>query len=349
MPNKIKILYGVAGEGSGHSSRSIEVGRYLERGGYTVKMISYGRGYKNLKPYFDVKEIFGFTFVHENNEIKILPTLIKNFLKSKEAAKSLKEVLEITNNFQPDVIFSDFEPITALAARAKKIPLISIGNQHRLTRMKIGFPMKYRRHANIAKSIVRMMILGADAYLVTAFIKHKIIKRNTFAFPPILRKEIIDARSERGDYILVYATFGFEKLIPILKNINKKFIIYGFNKNEQNKNLIFKEHSQKNFIEDLKNCRAVIGNAGFSLISEALYLKKPYLALPIKGQFEQLLNAYTLKKTGCGKYHSRLSKKHIENFLSNLNIYEKNLQEYSRENNEKIFKKIDELINELVK
>jgi UDP:flavonoid glycosyltransferase YjiC (YdhE family) len=39
------------------------------------------------------------------------------------------------------------------------------------------------------------------------------------------------------------------------------------------------------YLEELKACKAIIATAGFTLMSEALYLKKPYLALPLKGQF----------------------------------------------------------------
>jgi len=340
-----KILYGVAGEGSGHSSRAMEVTRHLIENGHQVKILSYDRGYKNLSPYFDTEEIFGLKLVHKNNRIKYLPTIIKNFLKSKEAALSAKKVFNIINKFQPDIIFSDFEPITAIAAKAKHLPLISIGNQHRITRMKIGFPMKYRRDANLAKSLIRMIVIKADAYLVTSVIRHKITHRNTYYFSPILRKEILNAKPEKKDYILVYATFGFDDLVLVLKKIDEKFIIYGFNKNATDNNLIFKEHSHEGFLQDLKNCRAIIANAGFSLISEALYLKKPYLALPIKGHFEQILNAHILKKMKYGDYKNKLNKKKIEKFLSNLNQYEEKLNNYHHEGNTKIFNKIDELIN----
>jgi uncharacterized protein (TIGR00661 family) len=39
-----------------------------------------------------------------------------------------------------------------------------------------------------------------------------------------------------------------------------------------------------------------MATAGFTLISEALHLKKPYLALPMIGQFEQAINAVFLEE-----------------------------------------------------
>jgi hypothetical protein len=46
--------------------------------------------------------------------------------------------------------------------------------------------------------------------------------------------------------------------------------------------------------------RSVLATAGFTLISETLYLGKPYLAMPMHGQFEQQLKALCLGEIGCG-------------------------------------------------
>jgi uncharacterized protein (TIGR00661 family) len=50
----------------------------------------------------------------------------------------------------------------------------------------------------------------------------------------------------------------------------------------------------------LSTAKAVIATAGFTLMSEALYLGKPYLAFPMQGQFEQHLNAHMLDLLGYG-------------------------------------------------
>ncbi len=58
-----RIIYGVAGEGSGHSSRSREIIAYLQSRGHTVKVVSYDRGYRNLCDKFDVFETEGGQFL----------------------------------------------------------------------------------------------------------------------------------------------------------------------------------------------------------------------------------------------------------------------------------------------
>lgn len=344
-----KILYGVAGEGSGHSSRAKEVISYLIKKGHSVKIISYGKGHENLRKYFEVQKIFGLHFDMKDNKVMVLPTIYKNLLKTPEAAESVKKVIKIIEDFKPDLVFTDFEPISCIAANIKNIPLISIDNQHRLTNTKIEYPRKYVHDAALAKAVTNLMIFNTKSCLVTSFAKTKITNKKTFLFPPILREEILKTKTKTGKYILVYLTSPFTGLIGILKEINQKFIVYGFNIDKKDKNLIFKRAGQKSFLRDLSVCKGIIANAGFTLITEALYLHKPYLALPVKGQFEQIFNAYYLDKLGYGKYYDDLDKQKIQLFLKNINKYKKNLKKYKKDDNSKIFKKIDELIKQFSK
>ena len=339
-----KILYGVTGQGLGHSSRAREIIDHLEKEGHIVKVVSYGSGYKTLKDSFDVEKIFGLRFTYKNNEAKYLSTLFKNSLKTLEAIKSINKVFKIVDNFKPQIVFSDFEPISGIVANIKKLPLISIDNQHLLTNTKIKFPKKYKQQAFAAKVVIRLMIFNTKAYLVTAFAKTEVTNKKTFLFPPILRKEILETKTMEGDYILIYLTSKFQGLMDILKNIDKKFIVYGFDQDKQEKNLIFKKTSRESFLKDLANCEGIIANAGFTLVTESLYLKKPYLAIPVVRQFEQILSAFQLEQLGYGKYWDKLNKEKIENFLYNIDLYRENLKRYKKEDNSKIFKKIDELI-----
>ena len=341
-----KILYGVAGEGSGHSSRTKEICRHLKEKGHEIKIVSHGRGYDNLRPYFDTEKIFGLHFAYKDNKVQYNKTIINNALKTPQAIKSLKEVLGLIDSFKPSIVFSDFEPISCIAANIKKLPLISVDNQHRITNTAIKYPKKYESQALAAKTVINLMIFNSKACLVTSFFKAKALNRKTFVFPPILRKEVLDLKPKPGNKILVYVTSEFNDMIDVLKNINKKFIVYGFNKNKKDKNLTFKKPSQKRFLRDLANSEGVIANAGFTLMTEALYLRKPYLALPVAGQFEQILNAYYLEKLGYGKHWDELNKERIESFLFNLDLCNKNLRKYKKEDNRKIFKKIDSLIKE---
>ena len=190
------------------------------------------------------------------------------------------------------------------------------------------------------------MVPRADAYLAMSFFMSKVKKPGTFLFPPILRKEILHAKPVSGDYVLVYVTSPAPALAKLLGGIRGSFVAYGFGREGKGSNIIFKRPSLNEFIHDLTSCKAIIANAGFSLVTEALHLAKPYLAIPVKHQFEQIFNAYWLDKMGYGAYWEDLNKERIESFLYNVPQYAEKLASYSRQGNEALLKKLDALIAE---
>ena len=109
-------------------------------------------------------------------------------------------------------------------------------------------------------------------------------------------------------------------------------------------NIAFKKPSLEGFFSDLISARAIIANSGFSLVTEALHLGKPYLAVPVSHQFEQIFNAYWLEKSGYGAYWEELNKECVESFLYNLPHYRQALAQYPRQGNQALFGKLDGLI-----
>jgi uncharacterized protein (TIGR00661 family) len=145
---------------------------------------------------------------------------------------------------------------------------------------------------------------------------------------PIIRDEIKNLKPFHGKKVLVYISKQNNNILNILKTINEEFIVYGFNVNKKDKNLIFRkfEESNKNWFKDLESCKAIISTAGFNLIAEAVYLKKPFLAIPLRRHYEQIFNAKVLDELNYGKFLQKPSKKEIESFLKNLNMYNKKLK-----------------------
>ena len=64
------ILYGVNGEGSGHSTRAQEVLSHLKARGHEVHVASFDRGLRNLRDNFEVTEIHGLRLSYVNNQVR---------------------------------------------------------------------------------------------------------------------------------------------------------------------------------------------------------------------------------------------------------------------------------------
>jgi uncharacterized protein (TIGR00661 family) len=338
------ILYGVNGEGAGHSTRAKEVMTHLVAQGHRVYVASFDRGLQNLKAQFDVTEIYGFRFAYVNNRVRYKRTIAKNLITVPQAAKSVALLKDLVDDEKIDLVITDFEPLTCHIGHKKHLPVISIDNQHCLTNAVVSYPKKYRRDAAAAKIVTKLMTPRANAYLVISFFKAPIRKRNTFLFPPLLRQEILDANPSEGDHVLVYVTSPAPALAKLLTQVRCKFIAYGFGREGVEGNIAFKKPSLEGFFSDLVSARAVIANSGFSLVTEALHLGKPYLAVPVSHQFEQIFNAYWLQKSGYGAYWEELNRERVESFLYNLPHYREALAEYPRQGNQALFGKLDGLI-----
>lgn len=340
-----KILYGVSGEGSGHSSRASLIAAHLQNQGHQVKIASYDRGYRNLKDQFDTVEIAGLTIVSEDNQVSKLKTIAANLAKIPSGSRSLKLLKQTFEEFSPDLVITDFEPSTAYLAGHFGLPLITVDNQHRMRYMQYEMPPALRQDALITETIIRAMVPSPWVSLITTFHFSPLKNDRSFLFPPILRQTVLNLTTRETDAVLVYATSGFDSLVEILRDFKREtFIVYGYDKEEISGNLHFRPFSKEGFLEDLAACKAIIATAGFTLISEALHLGKPYLAFPMQGQFEQHLNAFMLEHHGYGAQCRTPDRKQIAAFLYELPHYRATLERYPRSGNTAITDKLDELL-----
>jgi len=127
---------------------------------------------------------------------------------------------------------------------------------------------------------------------------------------------------------------GTEQFLETLSRIEKRFVIYNFSipaRADRYRNLEFKKPSIKGFLHDLATCHSVICTAGFTLISEVLYLGKPALVMPNGGILEQTLNAIFLEQSGLGVgiIDRPITVQDILTFFDNCSVYEARLKSYS--------------------
>ena len=338
------ILYGVNGEGAGHSTRSKEVISHLQEKGHQVHAASFDRGLKNLSDSFEVTEIFGLRLTYVNNRVRYRRTIARNLFTAPKAARSSHRLMKLSEQWKIDLVITDFEPLSCHVGHQRHVPIICIDNQHCLTNAVITYPSRYRREAAATKLVTRLMTPRANAYLVTSFFSAPVRRPRTFMFPPILRQEVLETRASEGEDVLVYVTSPALELVKSLKNIRCRFLAYGFGHEGREGNVVFKKPSMEGFLQDLGGCKAIIANAGFSLLSEAFYLGKPYLAVPVQHQFEQVFNAFYVDKMGYGACWEELNKERVEAFLFNLPLYKEKLASYPREGNSALLAKVDELV-----
>jgi uncharacterized protein (TIGR00661 family) len=337
----MRILYGVVGEGMGHATRSRVLLEELSRE-HEVHIVVSGRARDYLaKRFGNVHGIWGLTLSYEGNSVRNVQTVLDN-LKGAFSGwpKNVRTWLELVESFQPDVVVSDFETFSYLYGKNRFLPVISVDNMQILNRCKhddavIG---PYRDSFELSRSLVKSKLPGCFHYLITTFFYPELRKERTTLVPSILRAEILEAKSEPGDHLLVYQTStGNAALLDVLKRTGIPCRIYGVKRETREDvvegNLTYRPFSEKGFIHDLRTCRAVIAGGGFTLMSEAVYLRKPMLSHPIEKQFEQVLNALYLEKLGYGMCAPELSEDVVAAFLGRIPACERALSSYDQDGN----------------
>jgi len=350
MLSLMRILYGVVGEGMGHATRSGVLLDHLTRQ-HEVHVVVSGRARDYLAQRFEnVRKIWGLTIQYEGNSVRKLETFLENLKGAvKGFPENIRAYFDLVDDFKPDVVVSDFESFSYLYAKNHMLPVISVDNMQIINRCQHAESLLsgHEKDFELTKSIVKAKLPGCFHYLVTTFFYPPLRKDRTTLLPSILRPEVLAAKSEPGEHLLVYQTSTTNtQLLGALKSSGIPCRVYGVRRgiaaDEVDDNLTFRPFSEKGFIEDLRTARAVVAGGGYTLMSEAVYLHKPLLSLPVQGQFEQTLNALYLQELGYGHHAEVLDQQTLNSFLADVPRCAEALKAYHQDENRLMLSALDE-------
>lgn len=297
----MKILYGVNAFGNGHITRSRVMAKELKKAGHTVTFLFSGREKCN---FFDM-EAFGESVIYKkgmqfnitDGKVNLLKTLFDN-----DISQLLKDIDDIDCS-RYDLVITDYEPITAWAARLQNKQSIGIGHQYAFTKK---IPIS---HSN--KFMLWMMNRYAPVDIELGLHWHHFDQN---ILPPIIDVDHFKSDLTMQNKVLIY--LPFENLddiiikflkINVLLDVNCRFVIYHpKNYKIDNCYIDVKPFSKDGFLYDLQTSSAVICNAGFELASEAIHLNKKLMVKPVFGQMEQHSNALAIQQLGYGEATDRL-------------------------------------------
>ena len=319
-----RIVYGVAGEGFGHSSRSHLIGQYLIDAGHDVLFVASRKSLRYLRKHFGrrVHEAFGLSLVYEDRNLSPLRTVATNLSTYIDHRISIGSFCaNVLERFGPDVVVSDFEPVSAWWAWRRGVPFVSVNHQHLLTMCGLQHVPGHwlaRFNANV---VTRCHYVGAAAYIILNFFQAPIRNAQAVLAPPVVRPIVQATEPTPGQHIVVYTSDASwnNALLDVLRSFgDQPFRVYGFDRDEQIGNCRLRRTSTEGFVADLAGSRGVIATGGFTLISECLHLRKRMLVLPIQGQYEQVVNAHYAEKLGLGLHRRRLDKATLGEFIETL-------------------------------
>ena len=297
-----KILYGVHGTAHGHAVRALTVARRFPE--HDFLFISHEAGPAILEGEYPVVDIPSMGTVFTKHRVDTLATLKMNAPVLWQRKALLGRVLEVMESFKPDAVISDYEFFLPRACRKLGVPCLSIDHQHVITASQHSLPWGEYPSYLATSLAVRLLFSRATDYLVISFFQPE-VKPGLRAkiLPPLLRETVLAREPKDGDHVLVYQSYitDFRKFLAFVEALERPVIVYGVPKVGREGNLLYKKKSEEGFLDDLASCAYVVCGGGHSMISEALYYGKPVISFPIKGAFEQFLNALYIERLGYGR------------------------------------------------
>ncbi len=299
----MKILYGIQGTGNGHLARARALVPELIAQGHELDFVFSGRkreDFFNMEVFGDDFKVFdGATLVTRAGQLDLKQTWRSNdFLGLFKAIKQLD-----LDGY--DLVLSDFEPITAWAAKLRGKTSMSISHQAAF-------------HYDIPKVSGHKISQFVTSYFAPT--THALGLHwhhfNQAILPPMI--EPLQAKPIVNGKYLVY--MGFEDLSDIIKFLmpfqQVKFEVFAkVDSKKRYGHITVNPLSHVEFHRHLSDCEGVIANAGFELASECLHLGKKILVKPVLGQYEQLSNALALQGLGAGSAINRLDSEALRRWL----------------------------------
>jgi len=302
----MKILFGVQGTGNGHISRARAMQPALKKVGIEVDWLFSGRkksDYFDMAAFGNYRAFKGLSFAHQKGRVNIVKTF---------AEASLHQMvidIKTLDLSQYDLVISDFEPVSAWAAKQQGAPCFGLGHQyafmHDIPKAKVNIAF------NALMKWFAPVTLGIGVHW------HHF---NQPIIPPII--DVHNRPIEIQNKTLVYLPFeNADDVFKTLRKVEHPFVLHSDKLVPgQYSNVQVKGFSRDGFLKSLYATDSVICNAGFELVSEALKLGRKIMVKPIVGQVEQHSNAQALEELGYGTTTKQIDIDSINRFIDTAKV-----------------------------
>jgi uncharacterized protein (TIGR00661 family) len=300
MDAGMRIIYGCNSQGQGHLGKAAVLVPLLEARGHEVRVISSGPTPPANYQFTWHKHVAGLVYAIENGHADVGRTL-RNWLQSSPSLlHSLKTLRRLIRDFKPELMISDFEPLTASPLLDPPCQVVSVCRQVALLDPQVATPAPTSTHARLVRTMIRLFTLGADR-------KHgyHYSPQSHRCVPPIIRPELFSLRPTLGEHIVIYNHHFVlqgeaERLIAWASDRRIAVRAYGFDDMPRGQAgyVRFQPSSRQQMLLDLASSRGVITTAGLTTPAEGFLLGKPVCVVPLPDQWEQQANAIHLQDAG---------------------------------------------------
>jgi uncharacterized protein (TIGR00661 family) len=304
-----KIVYSMSGEGRGHATRVRTVVDEL-RFEHEIVLLASGAAHDLLQARYEgarnvrVCSIPGLEFKYRHQRLDYTRSIAASVPFLRNLSRHIKPVEALLRRESPDLAIVDFEPLLPRAAGRLGIPYISFDHQNFLRVCRLdGLPWQLRTQARLLRLSIGLFCHGQIETIVSSFFMPPLrrMKHRVTQVGVLLRPEILNAKPVDDGHLVVYLRrLPCPELTLSLRVCGRPVRVYGLGSRPPEGKVVYRDIDERQFVRDLVHCHAVVANAGNQLVGEALYMRKPVLALPEPGNFEQAINGHFLTQTGGG-------------------------------------------------
>lgn len=351
---KAKILYGVCGIGMGHTYRQLPLLDRLAKEAEIVLFV-YGESLEFYSKHFagnpnvHVLQVSVPFFVGNAKGLDMEATTRRIEEDAKRGVDHVAINKEATHKAWaligvPDLVVSDYCPISAQYAYGFDAPLVTIDQQSKYL---AGDYIEELGGTTCLDEVERLRLFfpEADLRIACSFFrvpKNPQVTEVVTILPPIIKPAIVELRKRRrktvqSNSILVYISSQREFVQPleeVLQVLSKapefRFTVFVKELPEAvaqsaPANVKLRRHGDPRFLDHLAECKGIVSTGGHSLVSEVMYLGIPAYLIPL-AVYEQQVNSHVVGRNGFGVCAETLNVPELRCFLANLVGYAANIR-----------------------
>lgn len=297
----MRILYGVHTQGQGGLAKAAVLVPLMEARGHSVRVVTSGAKPPQCYKFTWHRHFPGLEYVVSAGRANYSQTIMRWLRESPHVLKGLWQLRSVVREFQPQLVLSDFEPLTCSPLIDPRCEVIAVSRPCTLLDPAVPLPEGRDFERKMARTTVRLFTCGADRRM-----GYHIEPSSYRCLPPVMTEDLSRFVPSDGDHVLVYNVYhtfagSAEALVEWANRRRQEVIAYGFPQRSQRGRagrVDFRPAQREQFLRDMASARAVITTAGMCLPMEAFLLRKPLCVVPIPGQWEQVVNAFHLQTAG---------------------------------------------------
>jgi uncharacterized protein (TIGR00661 family) len=323
MPEK-NVVFAVQGEGRGHLTQAIALFQFLREQGYTISCVIVGFEAEREIPGFFLKKIDApivrmespkFHFDRDTGSVNLSRTVLNNLARWKTFLRSISTMRDVIRRYDPQILINFYEPLVALYVLRypPNFRIISVAHQYTYLHEAFRFPRGKYVQSMILKWYTAFTALGSERTIALSMYQlPRSYNNKLLVCPPLLRENLFTKTASEGSFILVYlvkSAYITDVIRWHRKHPDTRLDVFTDNRDvrERHKGLYrfdetlsFHSLSDERFLDMMSQCSALVCTAGFESVCEAMYLGKPVMMMPVRGQFEQYCNAWDTERIGAG-------------------------------------------------